>query len=366
LPWDRRDVDQRAWRRAVEAPIEDLLTHASWLRRLAGALVRGEDAADLAQETLVAAWTHPPAPDRDVRPWLAEVARNQAHDARRSDRRRQAREVVATEAAPRSAPSPEDLVGDVEIHRSVAASVMALDQPFRETVVLRYYEGLSAAEIARRLKVPAGTVRWRLKEGLDRLRAELDSRHAGERRRWVAALIPLVPRPRVKATSTWLAAGAALLVAGGAILMVSRGNPLRARWTAERARPAAAPLTAARTPRFAGLPAPRTVPPLAAPVIDPESRLRRMLTAIANNSYDDFVSAGDDQFRAVLDPDTMEEAVNALGPRLAGGYQAISLGTLHQDDQILHLWKLELGDGGDDVLIKMSLKDGQVTGFIAH
>jgi RNA polymerase sigma-70 factor (ECF subfamily) len=347
-------------------PIEDLLTHASWLRRLAGALVRGEDAADLAQETLVAAWTHPPAPDRDVRPWLAEVARNHAHDARRSDHRRQAREIAATETAPRSAPSPEDLVGDVEIHRSVAAAVMALDQPFRETVVLRYYEGLSAAEIARRLKAPAGTVRWRLKEGLDRLRAELDSRHGGERRRWVAALIPLVPRPRVKATSTWLATGAALLVAGGAVLMVFQRSPMRARPTAEEAHPAAVPLIAVGTPRFAGPPVPRSLPPLAVPVTDPESLLRLMLTAIANNSYDDFVSVGDDQFKAVLHLDTMEETVNDLGPHLAGGYQAISLATLQQDDQVLHLWKLELGDGSDDVLIKMSLKDGQVTGFIAE
>jgi RNA polymerase sigma factor (sigma-70 family) len=347
-------------------PIADLLTHASWLRRLAGALVRGEDAADLAQETMIAAWTHPPAPDRDVRPWLAEVARNHAHDARRSDRRRQAREVTATEAAPPSGPTPEDLVGDVEIHRSVAAAVTALDQPFRETVVLRYYEGLSAAEISRRLKVPAGTVRWRLKEGLDRVRTDLDSRHGGDRRRWVAALIPLVPRPRVKATPTWLATGAALLVAGGVVLMVSQRSRLRARWTAEPARHATAPLTAVRAPRFAGPPAPRSLPSLTLPVIDPDSRLRLMLTAIANNSYDDFVSAGDDQFKAVLRLDTMEETVNDLGPHLAGGYRAISLGTLQQEAQVLYLWKLELGDGSDDVLIKMSLKDGQVTGFVAE
>lgn len=48
---------------------------------------------------------------------------------------------------------------------------MALDEPYRTTVLLRYYEGLTAAAIARLLSVPAGTVRWRLSQALDRLRA---------------------------------------------------------------------------------------------------------------------------------------------------------------------------------------------------
>ena len=72
--------------------LPQLLTHAAWLRRLALGLVRDPDVADdVVQGTLVAAWTRPPRTDRDVRPWLAEVARNQAHDQRREDGRRKAR-----------------------------------------------------------------------------------------------------------------------------------------------------------------------------------------------------------------------------------------------------------------------------------
>jgi len=163
-----------------------------------------------------------------------------------------------------------------------------------------------------------------------------------------------------------MVAGAVLLAAGGAMLMVGRGRPPRPALSAQPRRLAAAPVMATRTPHFAVLPVAASATPLSGSVIDPETRLRRMLTAIANNSYDDFVSAGDDRFKAVLDTDTLEETVNELGPRLAGGYRAISLGTLQQEDDVMHLWKLELGEGGDDRLIKMSLKDGQVTGFIAQ
>jgi hypothetical protein len=61
-------------------------------------------------------------------------------------------------------------------------------------VTLRYLEGLSAAQIARRERIPAGTVRWRLKEGLDRLRARLD-RTSGGTEELALALVPLVRRP---------------------------------------------------------------------------------------------------------------------------------------------------------------------------
>jgi RNA polymerase sigma-70 factor (ECF subfamily) len=243
--------------------IEDLVGHAAWLRRLAGALVRDDDAAaDLVQETLVTAWRRPPTVDRDPRPWLAEVARNRAHDDRRSRWRREVREVSVAEAVGGATPTPEDLVGDLEIHRAVAHAVTALDEPFRQTVVLRYYEGLSAAEIALRLQIPAGTVRWRLKEGLD----------------------------------------------------------------------------------------------------------RRLLAAIVASSYDGFVEVVGDQMRAVLGPDDVEEMANDLGPHLAGGYRAIPVGTLQQGDGklLVHLWKVELADGSEDVLVKMSIEDGQVTGFLTE
>jgi protocatechuate 3,4-dioxygenase beta subunit len=75
----------------------------------------------------------------------------------------------------------------------VVDAVLLLHEPYRTTVVLRFYEDLEPAEIARRLGINGATVRTRLKRGLDMLRARLD-RDAGDRRAWCLALLPvLVP-----------------------------------------------------------------------------------------------------------------------------------------------------------------------------
>jgi RNA polymerase sigma-70 factor (ECF subfamily) len=176
--------------------LEDLLTHAAWARRLARSLMADPSAGeDAAQEALLAAWRNPPRLPGPVRPWLRTVLRNQAFKLRLSDGRRRAREATVAAAAEATAPSPEDLLGQLELQRELAAMVVAMPEPYRQAILMRHYEGRSAAEIGRRLGVPAGTVRWRLKEGLDRLRRQLDARHDGDRRRWGALLAPLAAGP---------------------------------------------------------------------------------------------------------------------------------------------------------------------------
>jgi len=189
------------------ATIERLLDETDWVRRLAARLVRGEaNADDLAQETLTIALRRPPAPDRPLRPWLATVARNLARTRRKGEGNRAAREGEAArpEATPRT---PERLAVEVELQEELSALVRALGREERDAILLRYHEGLSAVEIGRRLGVPAGTVRSRLKRGLDRLRGQLDSRWDGDRRGWMAALTPLAA-PRGSAGKPAAAAAA--------------------------------------------------------------------------------------------------------------------------------------------------------------
>lgn len=167
----------------------DILQHGEWVRRLALALVKNPDDADeLAQETWEAALSRPPREAGPLRPWLAGVARNLARMRARSSGRRVRRE--ESSVVPEPAQSPDELLERIEMQQQVVRRVLALDEPFRSTLLLRYYEGCSAADIARRQEVPAGTVRWRLKRGLDDLRRQLDDAHQGDRKRWALLLAP--------------------------------------------------------------------------------------------------------------------------------------------------------------------------------
>src|SRR5262245_56965406 len=148
---------------------EDLLAHSAWLQRLAARLVDPAAAEDLVQETWAAAVRANPDRGRPLRPWLAEVLRNFARTRARSAGRWRARSarVAASEDAP--LPSPEELLTYHEAQRLVAEAVAELDEPYRSTVLLCFAQEVQPAEIARRQGIPGGTVRWRLKRGLDQL-----------------------------------------------------------------------------------------------------------------------------------------------------------------------------------------------------
>ncbi|HEY2744729.1 MAG TPA: sigma-70 family RNA polymerase sigma factor [Polyangia bacterium] len=164
-----------------------LLREAGWVRRVAARLARdGSSADDVAQDVWVQALRQRPDPSTTLRGWLAEVMRRLVHTRSRADARRRARELADE---PRDADTADRLLEKAEILRRIAQMVGELEEPYRSTVLMRYFEGASAAEIARRQGVPAGTVRWRLKEALDQLRARLSREIDRERAR--RALAPI-------------------------------------------------------------------------------------------------------------------------------------------------------------------------------
>ena len=209
--------------------LDAVRAETAWLRRLAGALTRDDARAeDAVQETWVARLTHPPRAEGPLGGWLATVLRNAVRKRARGDSRRRGREQEAQALAGERGPDPHELAERLEAQRLVAELVLALDEPFRSTVLLRYFEDLAPSEIARRQGIPAGTVRWRLKTGLDRLRADLDRKYASPR--WQALLLPLAPRRfpwkeimGTKATTK----GAALVVV--VLLALAGGRALRHR-----------------------------------------------------------------------------------------------------------------------------------------
>ena len=167
----------------------ELTQHAAWLHRLALSLVGDVAAAeDLTQDTWVAALSTELDQDRPLRPWLRRVATN---FARRSFRRREKPGESPDQKRAPDKLGPVEVTERLETERLLTDALTALEEPLRTTLYLRFYEGLQPKEIAERLETPGGTVRWRLKRGLELLRERLDSKVDGGREAWCALLMPL-------------------------------------------------------------------------------------------------------------------------------------------------------------------------------
>ncbi len=134
----------------------------------------------------------PPLAGSRLRPRLATVLRNLVRNRARADKRwaERARRLAPVDDAP--LPTADDLLAYHQAQRLVAELVADLEEPRRSTVRRCYGQGVPPSEVATRQGIPAGTVRWRLKRGLDDLRARLDPRYGGDRHAWGVALAPLV------------------------------------------------------------------------------------------------------------------------------------------------------------------------------
>jgi len=192
--------------------IEKLLRHRPFVRALARRLVRDEARADdLVQETYLTALRSPPRHEGALKAWLAAVVRNLARTQNRAEWRRTKHErkqpVDGGRAEPRALPSAEEALERATWHQRLVEATMALDEPYRSTLLLRYFEELDSTEIARIQGVPAATVRTRIRRGVERLRSELDQNTPGGRSAWVPALLLLAKAPGGIATTAADGAG---------------------------------------------------------------------------------------------------------------------------------------------------------------
>jgi RNA polymerase sigma factor (sigma-70 family) len=197
-------------------PLDDLLTHREWVARVARALVPGAAADDLSQSVWLRVLQSPPRHARSLKAWLATLLRRGARDAWRGESRRRGREQRA--AKPEGTPSASDVVAEADSHRHVVNAVLALAEPYRTTVLLRWFEDLGPTEIAARENVPVETVRTRLKRAHAQLAKSLDAEYGGDGRKWIAALLPLAG---VTAAGSALSTKATLLGAAAAVLILA-------------------------------------------------------------------------------------------------------------------------------------------------
>lgn len=170
-PADETDLLQRA-RQGDEAAFGTLMrAHHGYVYRLVWAIVRHDhDAHDICQDVWLTVWQKLPeyAGTGKFTTWLHPIATRRALDHLRKRRRWFDRfRPFATDPAGRliEPPAPDDPRGAVETtdRRDRLDRALAALPPLHRTVLaLREIQGLSYDEIARAVRIPAGTVMSRL------------------------------------------------------------------------------------------------------------------------------------------------------------------------------------------------------------
>jgi RNA polymerase sigma-70 factor (ECF subfamily) len=141
------------------------------------------DAEEVVMEAFAQAWREAPRFDQargSVAAWLTMMTRSRALDLVRSQSRRERitdtaarEEPVSGPAMSSGFPSPGATVLEEERKKAVSAALASLSLPQRQAIELAYYDGLSQSEIAARLKEPLGTIKTRMRLGMQKLREAL-------------------------------------------------------------------------------------------------------------------------------------------------------------------------------------------------
>ena len=165
-----------------------VLPHLDAAYNLARWLLRDESAADDAvQEASIRAFRYIDSlRGDDARPWLLGIVRNTCFTA--LERQRNSPDMVDFDdaefeaslgAAERSVSDPAALLQRQRTRAHIDAAIRALSPPLREVIVLREFEDLGYAEIAKIVAVPIGTVMSRLSRARDKLRSVLSQSTLG-------------------------------------------------------------------------------------------------------------------------------------------------------------------------------------------
>lgn len=153
-----------AYDRMVRRFEERLYVHAYCI------LKDGQEARDVVQEVFIKAMREPRFFDEDfkIQAWLYRVTRNLCFNLVRDRRRRDG--ILAT--VPRNESvlaDPIEKVFGTERQDEIIQAIGQLTEDHRNILMLRYYEDMSYAEIARALSIKLGTVMSRLSRARDRL-----------------------------------------------------------------------------------------------------------------------------------------------------------------------------------------------------
>jgi len=143
------------------------------------------EAEEVVQDVFVQVWRQAETYSRDrgtPEAWLITMARSRGIDKLRSRRRRN--EMVRPAENPDRLPEPvalESASGPAEARATLGGALTELPAAQRSVLELAYFDGLTQSEIAAKLGEPLGTVKTRMRSGLERLRGMLSGHSGAER-----------------------------------------------------------------------------------------------------------------------------------------------------------------------------------------
>ena len=190
-----------AARREAQHPADDTLIRALAARDLAALaslydrygrvayalayriLGEAEAAEDVVHDGFLSAWRGAAsyrAERGNVRGWLLSIVHHRAVDALRRKTTFRPAPLEVAEQRPADDDTAEEATRNVE-HATVRAALEALPQAQRRTIELAYFGGYTHVELAGIMGVPLGTVKGRMRIGLQKLRRALDRENDIER-----------------------------------------------------------------------------------------------------------------------------------------------------------------------------------------
>jgi RNA polymerase sigma-70 factor (ECF subfamily) len=135
-------------------------------------------AEDVVQEAFLLIWRNAPSFDAtrgSLRTWLLAVVRHKTVDRLRRNRSRPQSSLDAIDQ-PMIGPDVWEMVSTNLTRDQVQQAFASLPDAQRQTIELAYLGGFTQNEIAERMNVPLGTVKGRMRIGLEKMRSFLQGR----------------------------------------------------------------------------------------------------------------------------------------------------------------------------------------------
>lgn len=150
---------------------------AAVYRATLAALRVPEDAEEAAQDAFVRAWSQLRRfrGDSSFRTWLLTIAWRRALSRRRHVMSwlRRAAPLEDALVVPGGEHGPDETVRDRELRAHIARAIESLTPKLRDALLLAQSGEHAYDEIAKMLKIPVGTLKWRVSEARRRVRARL-------------------------------------------------------------------------------------------------------------------------------------------------------------------------------------------------